>query len=402
MTTRTTVTTALAPMVWGTTYLVTTELLPAGHPLFAGLLRALPAGLLLLLVLRVLPQGVWWWRALVLGALNIGFFFPLLFIAAERLPGGVAATVGAVQPLLVVLLALPVLGERPTLGRTGWALAGAGGVALVVLTPQADLDPAGLLAGAAAALSMAAGIVLTRRWGRPEGVSSPVLVSWLLTAGGLVLLPLTALLEGAPATIDAAAAGGYLWLGVVGGLAAYLVWFRGLGLLPVTSTALLGLLSPVVAAGLGWLVLDQALRPVQLLGFAVALVAIVGGQHSGQHSGQRSSAASAPDVVEQLGAGVGRTFGVAAADRLQDRVVLGGHRVVPVGRVGDAGAQGLGQAVVELGEQRVVGGRDDRDVEGDVGGDEGGAVAGLEGGAALDGQVVEDRQVRVGTTTGGQ
>ena len=79
---------------------------------------------------------------------------------------------------------------------------------------------------------------------------------------------------------DAGAAGGYLWLGVVGGLAAYLVWFRGLGLLPVTSTALLGLLSPVVAAGLGWLVLDQALRPVQLLGFAIALVAIVGGQRA--------------------------------------------------------------------------------------------------------------------------
>lgn len=293
MTSRTTVTTALAPMVWGTTYFVTTELLPAGHPLFAGLLRALPAGLVLLLVLRVLPQGVWWWRALALGALNIGFFFPLLFVAAERLPGGVAATVGAIQPLLVVLLALPVLGERPTVVRTGWALAGAGGVALVVLTPQASLDPVGLLAGAAAALSMAAGIVLTRRWGRPEGVSSPVLVSWLLTAGGLVLLPLTVLLEGAPATIDTAAAGGYLWLGVVGGLAAYLVWFRGLGLLPVTSTALLGLLSPVVAAGLGWLVLDQALRPVQLLGFAIALVAIVGGQRATWSSSSVPASAAA-------------------------------------------------------------------------------------------------------------
>ena len=38
--------TALAPIAWGTTYLVTTALLPAGHPLFAGLMRALPAGLL--------------------------------------------------------------------------------------------------------------------------------------------------------------------------------------------------------------------------------------------------------------------------------------------------------------------------------------------------------------------
>ncbi|MCR1783887.1 EamA family transporter [Nocardioides carbamazepini] len=270
--------TALAPAVWGTTYLVTTELLPPGHPLFAGLLRALPAGLLLLVVLRRLPQGVWWWRSLVLGALNIGIFFPLLFVAAERLPGGVAATVGAVQPLLVIALALPLLGESPTVARVGWAVAGVGGVALVVIGPEAALDPVGLVAGLGGALSMAAGVVLTRRWGRPEGVGSGVLVSWLLTAGGLVLLPLTFLVEGAPPAIDGSAAGGYLWLGAVGGLAAYLLWFRGLGSLPVVATALLGLLSPVVAAALGWLVLGEALRPVQLAGFALALAAILGGQ----------------------------------------------------------------------------------------------------------------------------
>src|SRR5262245_42612034 len=74
--------TAFAPAVWGTTYLVTSEWLPPGHPLFAGLLRALPAGLLALAAGRTLPRGVWWWRALVLGALNIGILFPLLFVAA--------------------------------------------------------------------------------------------------------------------------------------------------------------------------------------------------------------------------------------------------------------------------------------------------------------------------------
>ncbi|WP_020660208.1 EamA family transporter [Amycolatopsis benzoatilytica] len=277
-----TVLTAFAPAVWGTTYLVTTELLPQGHPLFAGLLRALPAGLLLLLIFRRLPRGVWWWRALVLGALNIGFFFPLLFTAAERLPGGVAATIGAIQPLLVIALALPLLGERPAAAKIAWALAGVAGVALVVLGPGAALDPLGLLAGAGSALSMATGVVLTRRWGRPAGVSSSVLVSWLLTAGGLVLLPMTFSIEGAPPAIGGAAAGGYLWLGLIGGLGAYLLWFRGLGTLPVTSAALLGLLSPIVAAVLGWLVLGQALRPLQLLGFALALAAIVGGQLAGR------------------------------------------------------------------------------------------------------------------------
>ncbi len=76
------VVTALVPAIWGTTYLVTTELLPPERPLLAAVLRALPAGLLLVLLTCRLPQGVWWWKAMLLGALNIGGFFALLFVAA--------------------------------------------------------------------------------------------------------------------------------------------------------------------------------------------------------------------------------------------------------------------------------------------------------------------------------
>ncbi len=81
--------TAITPVIWGTTYYVTTEFLPANRPLTTAALRALPIGLLLLIVFRQLPQGVWRFRAAILGALNIGFFFALLFISAYRLPGGV-------------------------------------------------------------------------------------------------------------------------------------------------------------------------------------------------------------------------------------------------------------------------------------------------------------------------
>ncbi|KFF58139.1 hypothetical protein JF66_20860, partial [Cryobacterium sp. MLB-32] len=64
---RITLLTALAPMVWGTTYFVTTEFLPPDHPLFASLARALPAGLIALAITRTLPRGQWWWKSMVLG-----------------------------------------------------------------------------------------------------------------------------------------------------------------------------------------------------------------------------------------------------------------------------------------------------------------------------------------------
>lgn len=51
--------TAIAPVVWGTTYFVTHQFLPADYPLYGAAIRALPAGLLLLLVYRKLPHGSW-------------------------------------------------------------------------------------------------------------------------------------------------------------------------------------------------------------------------------------------------------------------------------------------------------------------------------------------------------
>lgn len=269
--------TALAPAAWGTTYAVTTELLPPGHPLFAGLMRALPAGLVGLALTRVLPRGDWWWKAAVLGVLNIGALFPLLFLAAERLPGGVAATLSATQPLLVAGLAITVLHDRPTAWRWTWAVLGVLGVGLVVLGPQARLDAVGILAGLGGTAAMAGGVVLTKRWGRPAGVGALALAGWQLTAGGLLLLPLAFAIEGVPQRIDASATGGYLWLGSMGGLIAYTLWFRGIGRLPVGASAPLVLLSPLVATVVG-IGLGESLSLAQSLGFVLALAAMLAAQ----------------------------------------------------------------------------------------------------------------------------
>lgn len=275
---QTTLLTAFAPAVWGTTYIVTTELLPAGHPLFASLVRALPAGLIAIAIARRLPHGTWWFKSAVLGILNIGAFFPLLFLAAYRLPGGVAATLGAFQPLIVALLVVPLLGERLSRWRLLWGIVGVIGVALVVLRSSAALDVVGVIAGLLGPVSMGLGVVLTKKWGRPSGISGVALAGWQLTAGGLVLLPMTLLVEGVPTVIDADAALGYAWLGIVGGLLAYTLWFSGIRSLPVTAVAVLALLSPLVAAGLGAAVLGETLTPAQLVGFALALAAIVASQ----------------------------------------------------------------------------------------------------------------------------
>ncbi|MGV9528375.1 EamA family transporter [Streptomyces cellulosae] len=270
--------TALAPVSWGTTYVVTTELLPPERPLFTALVRALPAGLLLLVVARVLPRGAWWWKAGVLGALNIGAFFPLLFLAAYRLPGGLAAVVGSVGPLLVLGLSALLLGRRPALRDVLAGTVAALGVSMVVLRAAGALDALGVAAAFASTASMAAGTVLTQKWGRPEGVGPLALTGWQLTAGGLLIAPLAFLVEGAPPALDAGAAGGYAYLVLVNTALAYVLWFRGIGRLTATQATLLGPLSPLTAAVLGWALLGESLTAFQLAGMTLAFGATVAGQ----------------------------------------------------------------------------------------------------------------------------
>ncbi|MET8952636.1 EamA family transporter [Streptomyces sp. NPDC004393] len=297
--------TGLAPVSWGTTYAVTTEFLPDGRPLFTGLMRALPAGLLLLALGRVLPRGAWWWKAAVLGALNIGAFFPLLFLSAYRLPGGMAAVVGSVGPLFVAGLSALLLAERPTVRTLLTGAAAALGVSLVVLKAAGALDPVGVLAALAAAASMSTGTVLAKRWGRPDGVGPLALTGWQLTAGGLLIAPIALLVEGTPPALDGRALGGYLYLALANTAVAYWLWFRGIGRLTATQVTFLGPLSPLTAAVLGWAALGQTLTPVQLAGMALAFGATV--------LGQRPTPAPAAAAATTAPAGVTRRSGVPRA-----------------------------------------------------------------------------------------
>lgn len=266
--------TAIAPIIWGSTYLVTTQMLPADSPLLASAIRALPAGLLLLIFCRQLPQGVWWLRAMVLGALNIGAFFYFLFVAAYHLPGGVAALVMSSQPLIVLLIGALFQNQKVLKVQLLACATGAIGMALLVLKPSASLDPIGVMAGIAGATSMATGIVLTKKWGRPQGVGVMTFTGWQLTAGGLLLTPLALLNESLPQSLTALNWLGFAYLSLIGALVAYMIWFRGIERLPAITMSFISFASPLAATLIGYLALGERLNSFQAIGALAILGAI--------------------------------------------------------------------------------------------------------------------------------
>ena len=269
-------TTALAPLIWGSTYLVTTEFLPPNRPFTAALIRVLPAGLLLLAWTRRLPRRGEWGIVALLGFLNIGFFQAMLFVAAYRLPGGLAAVLSSTQTLMVLVFTWLIDKTMPPKAAWAWSATGVLGIAVLVLSPSARYDGAGILAALSGAAAMALGVYLSKH----KKTSLPVLAftGWQLFIGGVFLLPVALLAEPPLESLSPANIGGYLYLCLFGAVFAYVLFFNGIVKLSPAAVSSLGLLSPVSAFVLGWLFLGQGMDAKSLSGFALVLVSIFGVQ----------------------------------------------------------------------------------------------------------------------------
>ncbi|MCL9782657.1 EamA family transporter [Vibrio sp. S4M6] len=266
--------TAIAPLVWGSSYIVASHWLPSDSPLFTALVRALPSGLLLVLATRVIPKGIWWGRIALLGLLNIGLFFYGLFFAAMHLPGGMAALVMSCQPLIVIFLSRLMLSTPIHKNHIIAAFVGLAGIGLLVLKSNASLDWQGVAIGLIGTTSMAFGLVLTKKWGRPNYMGVLAFTGWQLVFGGLILLPIALLVEGVPKSLSTTNLLGYSYLVLFGTIMCYLLWFRGLEKLAVTSVSFLGFMTSISACILGYVFLGETLNSMQMLGALGILLAI--------------------------------------------------------------------------------------------------------------------------------
>jgi len=276
---------ALAAAIWGTTYIFVSVVLPH-NPIFTAAVRALGGGLPLLLFYNEVPPRDWWGKVAVLGTLNCGVVFAFLFIAAERLPGGVAGTLQSLGPIITVLIAWPLLGERPTWLRLVSVVLGSIGVMILLTSGQIVLDGIGATAGLIAAVSLALGGVLLNRWGRPI----PLLefTAWQLVIGGVELAALAAILGDVPSSLGLASIGAYVYVALIGTSIAYALWFHGVEKAGAPAVAPFFLLIPMVAFALDAVVRGFVPTGVQALGAAI----VVGSLVINQQAGKRRTAAA--------------------------------------------------------------------------------------------------------------
>lgn len=137
-------------------------------------------------------------------------------------------------------------------------------------------DPLGVVAALGSTVAAATGFILFKRW--PPPVDMITFTSWTLVMGGVLLIPVAAVVEGAPPPLDRGAILGYLWLAVAGTGVAYVCWFKALQRMPAGPVALIGLLNPLTATLIGVAMMNEAFGTAQAIGTALVLVSVLLGQ----------------------------------------------------------------------------------------------------------------------------
>jgi probable blue pigment (indigoidine) exporter len=147
------------------------------------------------------------------------------------------------------------------------------GMAALLLSPSSTWDLIGILAATVGAVLMTCGIFLARRW----RTDMPLLAftGWQLLIAGLLLVPLALLIDPPLLNITTNNVLGYGYLSLFGTTLAYVLWFNGLAKLSPVAISSMGLLSPISAVIIGWLILDQSITGIALLGLIAVLASVL-------------------------------------------------------------------------------------------------------------------------------
>ena len=263
----------LLGVIWGSSFLFIAVALEGLTPAQIVLGRMVVGSLVLAGVcvsrrLRLPRSPALWGHLGVMAVIANLVPFTLWGFAEQRIASGTAGVLNATTPLFTLLLVATLQGTGRGTERIGAVQAlglglGFVGVVVVVGPWQAGAlegSVAGGLAGLAAAACYGVSFVYTRAFVATSGEAPLALSTVQLGIGALLMLVATPALGPRPVTLDPVVVLSVLALGALGTGLAYQLYFRLLASVGATTASTVTYVIPLVAVGLGWLVLGEPLR----------------------------------------------------------------------------------------------------------------------------------------------
>ena len=276
---------AVAAVLFGASVVAVRVAVREVPPVSLAVLRFGQGGLLLVAILLVAAPGYLrtrWDRLLLFGLLGLVLFvlFPLTFnIGLKYTEASRGAVMLATMPIWSALLGRAIgerLAGRQIIG-VGFSVAG---IALAFLDPGRAVggDAKSLLGDGLLLLTGLLGALYGLIAKRVLGVDHPATVTtYAMLIGTVLLLPAAAVEGLVPAIerLDWQLLGLVVFLGVLGGAVAFLLWNWALSRLTPTQVAVYVNLNPIVAALLGVGLLGERRSALFLLGFAAVVTGVL-------------------------------------------------------------------------------------------------------------------------------
>lgn len=265
----------LVAAIWGVNFTVISIGLGSFPPLLLASVRfAIAAAPALLLPRPAMP----WWRLIAISStLFLGQFALLFSSMSVGMPAGLASVTLQSQAFLTILIAILVLGERPTPRQILGAVVACTGLTAIASTVGGDLSLAGLVLCIGAALCWAIGNILLKGAGKTDMFA---LVAWLSLLPPLPLLLLSMMIDGT-ATVERAiigmdwrAAGAVLYIALLSTTLCFAIWGRLLRLYPASTVAPFSLLVPIFGAVSAALALGERFGVARVAGMALILLGL--------------------------------------------------------------------------------------------------------------------------------
>lgn len=261
----------LVPLLWGLQYVVIKAGLTVLPPLFfAGLRFAVIAAILIPFVGRIRRPEIWpiFLISLFMGGLN----FAGAFIGLTQAPAGIAGIANQLWTPFTLMLAWPMLGEKPSarvmLG-VGIALCG---VAFAVVDPGLKVPAVPMLFVLASAIGLAIGNVLAKKFGPFDPVR---LFAWMSFFTAFQLLGLSLIVEGGQMHALQSASSSewlaFIFTVMLGGIVAFITWFWLIARFSMASVAPYALLQSFFAIGAGVAFRHEPITPLLMLGAVICV-----------------------------------------------------------------------------------------------------------------------------------